>query len=730
MWRWLLPAMLLVVYTLLLPMAVAAQDDDLTVTPRLGFDNIIAAERWAPVRFVLTTSGEPVAGTLTLRYRQDGSQDASTTVRFSLTPGVPTPVDVGVCLQRFADGLSLTIRSDAGRTLLSERIEFSNPGGARRMSFVPPAVVTEPMTLLAVGLDDLAEIGREWSRMLVTPEENAYLSQRDQEPTIERQHRLSVMKRGDLFDFWSAYDGVAAVLVQASVIDELPERARRALLTWQSGGGELIIIVDEASRAWRRWLPEGSTGDVVAMDEPRRLAAPGSFMRIPTRVDRTGIGDADLAATVTEIDGRGMVLTQGGASRGWRLLHELDGEGGLAARGPVGLGFVTILSFDPARAMRVQSRSSASMAWAAVLEPLIVERDPVDPAANYYAAGSGATAAEVQAIDRLVNSGVRGEGITLGVLLAVLAVLMVFVLGIGPVDAFILRWLRLRHWSWLSALVWVGAASVLAVQIPSLNVGGGTNVGRLTITDSILDERGGAVASWSTAVTTIYAGAAGRIGPEDGRAGAWWRGVSPLEIWQWGGQRPAGAIGTLWLTQLPMVGEGGVQESVVPGPLSQRGWTARALLDTAPEGPPVVARVVRDGGLRLEMAITSPDIRVSAASVIVQNRRWTVRDPPLGRPIELADSDAAGISRTEPESLIWAPADGGIDWQALTQLPGVPARGRALEAQTHDERFALIEIIYAGGPLPFPVTGADRAEQHGVVRLAVPVLTLTAEPAQ
>jgi hypothetical protein len=720
-------ALVLLLHTLAHAAAAQPETDRLTVVPRLGLGGVVVTEHWTPLRFLLT-SPEAIAGTLTVSYQQDGSQNASTTVRFSLTPGVPTPVDVGVCLRRYATGFGLVVRSDAGDTLLRDYLAFDDPTRARRVTFVPPMLVSEPTALLAVGFDGLDEVGRLWSQWLIDPGGGAFVREQDRAWTIERRLRLVAAEPEDLYAFWTAYEGAAAVLVRASAIGRVPDRARRALLEWQSGGGELIVVADDASAAWRRWLPEGPAGDLLAPGEPRRLPTPPSFMSIPTRVDRTGIGEPELAMPAEEINARLLELAPAARASGWTLDHTLADGGGLVARGPAGLGFVTVLGFDPARAMAVRSARSAASAWAAILESALEPHATDDPYTGGYFSGSGGSQPEAHAIARLVDAGVRGEGIGLGVVVSVLAVLVLFVLGIGPVDAIVLGRLRRRHWSWLTALVWVALASVLAAEIPSLTVGGRTGVGRLVVNDAVLDARGSASASWASAVTTIYAGRTGAAGPRDERPGAWWRGVSPLEMWQWGADNIAGAIGDLRLIQRPVLGDAGADESSLPGPLTQRGWTARALLDIAPAQPPIVARLARGDGLTLRLAAGPDAVTIVSASVAIGDRTWSVPRPALGVDIHLDEADGRRVDRPTDWSLRWAARDHNMDWAALADLPGARARGRAFNAFASGSDFAVIEILYTSTSPPVAFVGADTVDCSGAVRLAVPITAAPEEP--
>ncbi len=729
MTRRMLQLVLLLIVQVLTLHAYAAEPEDLIVVPEFGFDGIIATEHWAPIRFMLTSVNKPISGTLTLRYMQDGSQNATTTRRFSLTPGVPTPVDVGVSMARFNKGVGVTIRTDSGRTLVREYLDFENPSRMREIIFVPPMLISEPITLLSVGLEGLAEAGHQWVRGLhVRTGHELYSRDRPDDLTVEQRLRVSAKNPGDMFPFWSAYDGVKAVVVRASAITEMPQRARRAILAWQQGGGEIIVIVDDASIIWRQWLPEGAAGEVLHLAEPGPVVTPGSFDSFQAHAARSGSGDIDLAKPAASMNARVVTLTPLGESRGWKLIYKLD-EGpvaALAARGPAGLGFVTIVGFEPQRAMDVRSKKAASIAWGAVLERLLSSDSDSDTNQQfpYYVSSSGSNPSESNAIKALVDATLKGEGLSTQVLLVVLAVLAAFVLAIGPVDAIVLRRLGLRHWSWLTALGWVAVASVLAVQIPNLTMGGKTHIGRAAVTDTLLDNQGKVVASWTTGITTSYAGHSSTVGPDDRRPGSWWRGVSPLEVWQWGGSKPAGALSTLRLWQRSEAGKGGARMSTAPARLTQRGWTARAMLDVTPEPPTVYARVMTDGQSRwLKLTPGSRTVTIEQVKVTIAGEQWQFDSLDTNASVVLDPKAAFALDLSpEPDEQRFRPfAHSYTENRVYYTLPKAEARWAAMKQWASDESAAIVEIRYKTPQLPFETTGSDSTEEQGLVRIAVPI---------
>lgn len=712
---------------------IAAPRDELMIVPQLGFDGIVPSEHWSPLRFVMMTTGVPFAGTLTVTYTQDGSQRASTTTSFSLMTGITTPVDVGVCLPRTATGVSVAVRTDTGRTILNEYLNFDRPDRSK-LAFKPPALVSVKTTMLAIGLDDLAEAGKDWSRSLYMPGRDESFASGQQDLTIERRVRVTAMDPEDLYSFWAAYDGVQSIIVRASVISEIPERARRAIEDWQRGGGELVVVVDDASNRWRRWLPEGTAGDIVDMDEIKAHRSPDVLDAMPFHSAKANLGHDELAQPAEWIQARAVSLLPRGVALGWETDYEISSPDypALAARGPVGLGFVTLIGFDPARATAVRSKTASSIAWGAMLD-----RHFANDAANaekaqmwYYTNGSGADPSEVTAINHAADATLKSTGLRGGVLVVIFIVLIGFVVAIGPVDAIVLRRLGLRHWSWLTALAWVGVASVLAVQIPNISLGGQTHFGRVVITDTALDERGEVVTSWATGISTIYAGKTATVGPIDERPGAWWRGVSPLNNWQHGGNRSVGALGVLRQTMQAHMGADGARLASVPSSLIQKGWTARAFLDESPNDPPLRASVTEaPDGWDVEFQPGSPNVTVRSVVSTIGDRFWTSPSPILSDGLHLRRAEGQAIRGTVEESAQYRTVlEFGNLLLAVSELPGAKSRGLAITKATARGNFALIVVEYTAASPGFAVIGADTQEIRGFARLLVPIAPMEPSP--
>jgi hypothetical protein len=123
---------------------------------------------------------------------------------------------------------------------------------------------------------------------------------------------------------------------------------------------------------------------------------------------------------------------------------------------------------------------------------------------------------------------------------------------VGPFDAIVLKRLRARHRSWLTALGWTALATIAGVVAPSVLRSGKTTLTRLVEADIVQHAEGTSDSStaeqphasevWRSGVTAIFAGSSGALplrpattGTSAGNVGggvtdgaSWWRGVSPI----------------------------------------------------------------------------------------------------------------------------------------------------------------------------------------------------------
>jgi hypothetical protein len=723
--------------------ALAQGSRGISMVARFGYDNVVSAETWCPVRFDITSADRPVAGILELTHRQDGSQDARVSVPFSVLAGETTTAEVIVNLPSLLPGVKVQVMDlNTGRVLLSDMLNFENVN-SRRITFDKPTIVNERVTVLAVGLGEMPDVRRLWQKVFMPPTTDyAVRMTRDdatEVPTIEQRAQLSVLEAGEMSPSWAAYDGVVAVVASASAISDMSERARRALLDWLAMGGQIVLVIDDSSNVWRNWLPAGVAADPVQIDERRTVSTPRALVSIQDYARASTQYNVEAATLSETIAARTMTIQPGALDVGWRSLlsHDEDIERVLIASGPVGFGHLTLIGFDPSDALALRSNSGVAVAWATLLSDAVrlPTADLSTNAWSYYTPGSGANRQESAAIGVAVNDLISVPGIGIGTIALLLAILGLAVIGLGPVDGFVLRALRLRHWSWLTACGWIMLASVMAGVIPVVTRSGESRVARTTQTDALLDARGDAVVSWATGVTVSYAGRSGAIGPNDARPGAWWRGVSPLESWAYQNDGSKLALSPLRLSQFSMAGAGGSTLGAQIRTPTQRTWTVRALLDVAPARAAVTARARRVDGamvIRLDALDDVGEVELLEVRVRHDMKVWTIASPALNMPLTLGEADHAAAPATDsdrestttmrPWSATLDDIHNQLDSDACADLPGAQRRDAAIDGYGVSPHHAVITVSYRLREPDITLVGTPTFTSFSSARLVVPVV--------
>ena len=315
-----------------------------------------------------------------------------------------------------------------------------------------------------------------------------------------------------------------------------------------------------------------------------------------------------VSAAPPTIVARPISLTPAGLRDGWRTHWPIPGDDAgshpapvLIAEGPVGLGFVCIVTIDPvAVTLGVDAAASARL-WrdilAGALEPFAPGMPRRDTAAHAYASrptgdtGNARLAIQV-GLDHLADFDVPAGS----AFYIVAAASLVLALLVGPVDALLLKRLRMRQASWLTALGWIGLACLAAYTLPTLTREQSGRLGRLNVIDQIHDERGDAAISRQTSLTGLLSGSAGRVSLQSDDPAATWRAVSSIAISPWESPRGGGQSPIVLVTGEAQ-GSGGsaptraTTPSAIPMPI----WAFRTLLDRGVGSLPINARIVGSG---------------------------------------------------------------------------------------------------------------------------------------
>lgn len=703
------------------------------VSVEFGANNIMTAERWTPIRVLVTSGDEAFTGALIIQFLQDPTQSTRIIVPFSTTPGKTTPIDAAAALPRMCDKLTLTI-TDGRR---ERKVEYDSSGGsdsqplpqiggyASRILIVGESTATQAFPTgvsIADVLVSSAQIQTSSeplhtstaistvTRSQPVPKEQDPWTQINPAPTAPENLPMN----------WMAYEGFDLVVGRADELAKADPRARAALMTWVQAGGRLLVEIDQAGNTWRQFLGDGPDSNAVDIS-PQTLLQPGAALGKLLELTPEGADQAPPPA----FKGRPITISTAGAANGWRLDWEVIPPTGtiptgLLATGPVGAGMVTLLGIDPQRMPPTLSVSHTRSLWRSLLMPLLPARVTAALAEkannyDYYDWGSGgdqdASTAIRTALDRVSSVPPLGQG----VFILIAASMLALVLMIGPIDAIVLKRYHLSQRSWLTALTWIAIASAIGYFAPSAMRSGTTYFSRFSSIDTICDAQGNAAQSWQTSVTGIFGGRPTSIELSPDQHGRWWRGVSPLN-WYADGSRAFSPL-TLPIRADP---QDPLLRQAAPEEIALGQWTFRTLLDQAPGRTDPIDQVTaqieeHDGDWRIVFNNLPKGARVTR---VRQKGLGTDLNPQtdergrwfclIVRPFTSdAEQPVGPTTPPDPDCL----------------LPLVRDRLAALEARASTPHWALFILEVTGLDSDLELSGEENIEvtRSAVIRLLVPV---------
>jgi len=677
----------------------------LAVYADFGWSGVLPASRWSPLTIWINEPDRLITGFVTVEHEQDATQRARIVAPFTTAPGMPTPVRLAVHLPAGTTDMRVTVTDEQGAGLTSV---WYSIWPSDTQAPMPKPVGAETPVIASVGTTGLSRRG---AAQDIPPGVSAEWSVA-QLPYIEPE----ALPRA-----WRAYEGLTALAVRAAETPACDPRAIEAVKLWVESGGRLVIVAPGPGTYWRRWLPDGPAGDLLELDVPRDLEA------------RVGSPAFEQHA------GRRALLTEWALREGWTLdwptTETIDGDvPGLLAQGPVGLGWVVVVGVDPRTILPPGVRARDTRAWrdifdVAAAESLQTARDSISMT-RWMTTGVPAPR-ERLATERVLNwllASVEPVGLNAFAMIGVAVIGLALVLG--PVDWIMLGRLRRRHWSWLTALAWIGASTALAYYGPRLVRSSSTIVQRIDIVDTFHSSRHDT--AWGVGATGVYAGYSGRMNLFDVNERSWWRGESVGGmLWEEGRGGLSGGVATLETIQVPgALDQGSPLQSIALG-----SWTLRWCLDEGPVQPALSARVTKgpDGTFRIVLDGVPADAEIENARFRVA-RGWA---PPA---FEQGTDPGARVCRVTTSDLratssaVWRRQefDHNTWWRrqhhqntrftpgVALSIPGPAQRELAIERRVQTGRYACLTLELHGMP---PEVGTDWAEvgQVTVARLLVPI---------
>lgn len=530
-----------------------------------GYCDTVQTDRHTFVRLYISSGDKPWSGVISLTTPHDNTQNATVTVRAATTPGLTVPVELPMMLTPNWDRIE--IRASDGEesqrwTLRSN--DFSSNGPLH-----PPSINQYQCVILTLGeisisrtfpsrtsaggesaSDPLDFLGVEpmngdgqFAQPLVTGQEAAKPTP-PTEPDARRKwvdaraHELwmkTVLEQatGGLPVHWQAYDSYELVIAKEADLRKQTRQASAALMEWVLAGGRLLVLLEDAGEAWRSLVPDDLAIETFIAGQPESRA-PGEALTLTASrtLDSVVIGEKSTLRTRPV---RALKLTPAGVREGWKVAWPLENGGadeGCLAYGPLGFGVIGFLGVEPdgltmldqegtLAAARLWRDAVKRVAWAGE------DRQGASVLANaWWSPSSGPTVSSREALRRTLDDITVVTPLGTGVFTALFGVMLALVLMLGPGDAIILKKLRLRHRSWMTALCWVGLACAGSALIPMVVRTGRSGYSVMTVEDVRVTGEGRAIAA-RTGIVGIFAGAPLRFAAPEHAEGSAWRGVSP-----------------------------------------------------------------------------------------------------------------------------------------------------------------------------------------------------------
>jgi hypothetical protein len=721
--------------------AEKAKDSGPTIVGSLGWGGqVLVPDRWGPLAVYITAGDRAVAGTVSVRFRQDSTQWASIAVPFAATPNRTTRVPIVACLPQYCDRVEISLSDERGRLL--GRMEYARNPSDQAIS-MPPELEVGRGLMVCVGRCSLSDSVRAWTKR--QDEAPGYQGparvRRGAKPDLSwawRYASSATIVPEDLPESWVAYDGVTALVVNPASVgpsgQSADPRAIEAVHQWVRAGGRLAIMADSAGESWRAWLPDEVRGEVsleaaavrelpgVVGDLVRQAANQVRQDVLPGEETAERGPEEPLPGPVEAAPQRAVQLSARAAGLGWSLRWPVGEDRGLMAEGPVGFGHVVVLGLDPGRTAQAVSGLATSPVW----------RDAMGRAVEdwlWLASGAGReeqtwylsprSRAEQAAVERVGDVPMIGDGVFVLIALSVL----VLVLMVGPVDYFVLKRLRIGHRSWLTAILWIGLACMVAFAAPRVVRTDPTQVNRLNVVDRLVVP--GAAVTARTGITGVYAAQSGVARPSEPDLTSWWRGVS-LDH----GVGEFSAMAVVPTSQAAAGGEAGSMRGnpMVAVPLSL--WTFRSFMDQtlqAGEWSRLTAMVRPvEGGYRVAVMGMPEGAAVAEAALRVGESWYSVRErvkPPApprdAGAVPLYDEPQRPPPETNPtlgavENGAWS----GVFRESFSGKDPEPAWAN-LPPSNQDYMYSRFETLSAQSREPglmLDLSGPDRRTQ-GVTRM-------------
>lgn len=685
-----MPTRLPILLVLLLTVAARAQTP-VSLSVEFGWAGHVVPGAWNPVR-VRTDAGERVvSGEVVLSYMQTTTQRASLLVPVVTTPGhgglaeFPAffPSNVG----DVAATLTLDGRMRPAVSMTYEPVPLTGSPIGRVLSSAESLIVV-------VGSHTLAAHAGAWRSAYTPPEQPNHAHIPSEAAMIEHalaHLRVVAIEPAALPRDWIAYRGVTLLVIDASRVGAIDDRAREAIRGWISSGGRVLVHADVSSPVWRTLLPEPAP----PLAEPLRVT-PGA--------DLHDLLEGTDQAPAESLQAR---LLSPQRELGWTGRWPAE-DGFLFAIGPSGFGVVGVMGVDPRRVPAAVSNNAAAELWRdALLElcrDLLIARAGLQP--DWERFGTSAGDIERRALIAAYDSASIQGRVGLGTFILLALATLALVLLVGPVDMLLIRRRGHGEFWWIACGAWLALAGAIAYAVPLVVRSSESRSESASCEDYLPSGPG-----WSSGALLAFHGTSETAALLDDRPAPWWS-LGETTLYSWPGSVRSTIQSTPFRTS----------PTIAPLRLGGRIWTVRPLAHESSLPPGPSARVVRRLDLtEIEVRGLPQGTHVASGIVNLSGETHAIAIEPAGDGILRArlSTDTLSPLWREASDNEWYRTDNTL--HQLTRLQGSWQRARSIDLRVRSGSWALVSLEVNGGVGP-SITGAVAVHRR-VLRILAPIVT-------
>ena len=714
---------------------------------QFGYSNTVFADRYTVLRFMLSSGEQPWSGSISVRLRQDSTQEAIYSTRFSTTPGISTPLELPVLMPSFWSNLEFIAASEQ-KTI---RFDVQQYGAGATGVISAPAMPTSSLSpILIAGETSANDVLSRQDAFGGVTEAVALPTAKEEDSTRNANQSSFRFETGPVHQLaenglplhMEGFDQFAAVVVSERAWMSQSRASKEALVRWVISGGKLLVSLDTAGATPIALFPEFEPFllNALTLNDSREITA-------DAHISTVGKGEAEVAPALTTTQSRTVTLTDEGRSRGWSLEWKTTDGDGLLARGPVGFGIVGFLTIDPKHMIsvtEVNAPIARRLLWEDAVR-VVASRDGLGRSNKnntsnqfwYSGATTGPSVSTQQALTAALEKVTPVQPLGISVFVILIVMLMFLGIMIGPGDMLILKRFELRHRSWLTACVWIALASLVAGVLPLLLRDGRHGYSLLTVVD-VLQRGDGTSLTSRTGVVGMFGGRPDLLPLPKVQQNTRWRGISSTQ------QDATRTFEPLRFLS-GEIGEAGSRAALLNAPgdppsLRIGQWSFRTMMFNEPArfvdtGLPRV-RVRRDNfGVMLEVAgitkATQAQVKLDGhtydISLKQENEKWIgaleLSDVSDEEPTEITQS----FMSTDDAQIVNASAIPSPDLRPLG-MQWAEDRADAFHTAEHDGNFALV-LLETRSDVIDGVTESigekGQTNQIIIYRIAAPVERIT-----